>query len=172
MVTRQRFVHWIEAHHQALYRHAMWMVGETELAADLVQETYYQAWRGRAGLRDESKAFAWLLTILRRGIFHEYGRASRQRAYLQELNTDEAGAADDGLIDLARAFARLNPAQRDLILLNALHGLSYAEISAQLDIPIGTVMSRLARARKELAQTLQVEPQGGNVIPLHRVRIL
>lgn len=171
MVTPESFKRWIDAHYQALYRHALWMVGETELAADLVQETYYQAWKGRHALRDESKAFSWLLTILRRGIFQEYGRASRQRVGLSELGAQaqtlvQAGDTG-GLIDLARAFQRLSPSHREMILLTTLHGMSYTDIGAQLNIPIGTVMSRLARAREELAQALHAtERPANNVVPL------
>lgn len=171
LVTPASFECWIDTHYQALYRHALWMVGETELAADLVQETYYQAWKGRHALRDESKAFSWLLTILRRGIFQEYGRASRQRIGLSELGAQALTSAQVGdasdLMDFARAFQRLSPSHREMILLNTLHGLSYTEIGAQLNIPIGTVMSRLARAREELTQALHAtERPANNVVPL------
>lgn len=146
------------------------MLGETELAADLVQETYYQAWKGRGGLRDASKAFSWLLTILRRGAFQEYGRASRQRTGLRELGMQppQISSGDTAaLLDLSRAFQCLTPNHRDLLLLSVLHGMSYAEIGATLNIPTGTVMSRLSRAREELARALaQTESSGGKIVPL------
>ena len=150
------------------------MLGEKELAADLVQETYYQAWRGRGSLRDACKAFSWLLTILRRGAFQEYGRASRRRAGLRELGMQQAAvSASDtaALLDMARAFQCLTPNHRDLLLLSVLHGMSYAEIGATLNIPSGTVMSRLSRARAELARALaQTEPSGGKIVPLPMTR--
>ncbi|MFP5348342.1 MAG: RNA polymerase sigma factor [Gammaproteobacteria bacterium] len=175
MVTRDQFAQWIDAYHPALYRHALWMLGETELAADLVQETYYQAWKGRAGLRDASKAYSWLLAILRRGAFQEYGRAGRRRTGLRELGMRQAqvSAGDTAaLLDLADAFRCLTPNHRDLLLLSVLHGMSYAEIGAMLNIPTGTVMSRLSRARAELARALaQTEPSGGKIVPLPMTRI-
>ena len=173
MTERQLFEQWIDAHHGALYRHALWMSGDTELAADLVQETYYEAWRGRSSLRDPARAFAWLLTILRRRVFQEYGRARREREWTTAFAAAlPRPAVEDGhaaLLDLERALHALTAAQRDIVLLYGLHGMSYEAIAAYLRVPVGTVMSRLARARRTLyAQTTEVA--AGNVVSLKRKR--
>lgn len=172
MIGRDEFEQCIDAHHGALYRHALWMTGDAELAADLVQEAYYEAWRGHASLRDPARVFPWLLTILRRRVFHEYGRARREREWAEQLAaTLPPEAADtelEALLDLARALDALTAAQRDIMLLYGLHGMSYEDISAYLQVPVGTVMSRLARARQALhARTAAT---AANVVPLHKKR--
>lgn len=160
LVDRKTFLDWVRLHHQALYRHAYWMTGQTELAADLVQETFYRAWKGREKLRQPANPLPWLLTILRRAAYQEFNHGLRQAEHLpdvQWLQGLDASSDNDELIDLARALKKVSPLHRDLLLLYALHGLSYAEIGEQLEVPIGTVMSRLARARSALRQALDQE---------------
>lgn len=172
MTGRDEFERWIDAFHGALYRHALWMTGDAELAADLVQETYYEAWRGLNSLRDPTRAFSWLLTILRRRVFQEYGRARREREWAEQLRATLPATEDaqiEELLDLARALQTLTAAQRDIMLLYGLHGMRYEDIAEHLRIPVGTVMSRLARARQALhAQTGAAAT--GNVVPLTRKR--
>lgn len=169
MIDADTFAGWIERHHGALYRHALWMTGDAELAADIVQETYHQGWCSRGSLRDPSCAFGWLLTILRRKVFQEYNRAARSRECAEALRASVTDEASDRLvaelIDLARALQTLSPPQRDIVLLYSLHGMSYEEIAEHLQIPIGTVMSRLARARAALNEA-QTPAKGAPVIPL------
>jgi len=173
MAGRDELEQWIDAHHGALYRHALWMTGDAELAADLVQEAYYEAWRGLDSLRDPTRAFAWLLTILRRRVFQEYGRARREREWAEQLAATLPPATEDAqleeLLDLARALQTLTAAQRDIMLLYGLHGMRYEDIAEYLKVPVGTVMSRLARARQALhAQTGTAV--AGNVVRLNRKR--
>lgn len=166
MVDKQRFMEWVRAHQGALYRHACWLVGEPDVAADLVQEAFFRAWKGRKGLRSPDNPFPWLLTILRRAAFQEINHAGRQRRLLAEAQwpADASHEQQDDLIDLGRALATLDPAQRDLLLLYALHGLSYEQIASQLEVPVGTVMSRLARARAALYKAHSVA-RADNVVP-------
>ena len=146
---KRRFSQWIDAHHQRLYRHALWMIGNPDLAADLVQETYYQAWKSRKQLRDPERVLPWLLTILRRNVFNN-GPAFSGDVDIDALEIAAADTGHDDLLDLSRGLQRLRPADRDLLLLFALHGFSYQEIGDHLDIPVGTVMSRLSRSRAAL----------------------
>ena len=172
MTGRDEFERWIEAHHGALYRHALWMTGDAELAADLVQEAYYEAWRGLRTLRDPARAFAWLLTILRRRVFQEYGRARREREWTAQFTAalpPTVDAQHEELLDLARSLQALTAPQRDIILLYGLHGMSYEDIADYLQVPIGTVMSRLARARQAL-DSRSDSVTGPNVVPLNRKR--
>ncbi len=162
----------IERHHAALYRHALWMTGDPHLADDLVQETYHEAWKGLGRLRAERAGLAWLLTILRRRLArHLASGDALGRAEPLEIAAPETRAAGDDedtalMLDLAAALQRLAPAQREILLLHALHGLSYREIARLLDIPIGTVMSRIARARRALETALAGPAPGGRVVPL------
>lgn len=167
---KTKFTAWIHTHQAGLYRHAYWMTGDADLAADLVSETYYQAWKDRAGLRDEAKVLPWLLSILRHSTYREFSR--RQPVLEHDAAQDLAPEHDrDALIDLARLLGEQSPAHREILLLHALHGFSYEEIGEQLELPLGTVMSRLSRARKALRlsrdQALEDED---NIVTLHPTR--
>lgn len=168
-----RFSDWIERFQATLYRHALWMLRDTDLAADVVQEAFYQAWKGRKGLRETDKALPWLLSILRRRIYHEYEARDRAAALFVALPELPDIPGDDidqaSLIDLTHAMGRLSLPHREILLLYVLHGLSYEEIGTTLEIPLGTVMSRLSRARQSLAHQLSAHEQpeeAGNVIKL------
>lgn len=161
---------WIDEHYRALYRHALWMTGNIDLASDLVQETYYQAWKARHTLNDEGKVFAWLLTILRRRVFEEYGRTARWNEYVATGITSAAqetyGEDVGSLLDLERALDTLSMAQRDILLLHVLQGLNYEQIAEHLNVPIGTVMSRLARARAVISRAMRsADAASPKVIP-------
>ncbi len=156
------FEDWVRDHHADLYRHALWLVGDADLAEELVQETFYRAWRGRGALRRRQRPLPWLLGILRRACFAEIARRGR---YAPETYFEAGAPGGEDVAHLARALARLDPAQRDILLLYALHGLSYAEIARQLDIPQGTVMSRLARARAALRKAWGGPWEEAAVIP-------
>jgi len=144
---------WTSRYHAALYRHALWMTGNAELAADMVQETYYQAWASMERLQENDKAFPWLLTILRRVVYKEQRYQYKNIETLKQLQTFEDSSGGDNshvLLDLYYMFDKLSSKHRETFLLFYLHGFSYAEISQQLGVPIGTVMSRISRAKKIL----------------------
>ena len=162
---------WISRYHSALYKHALWMTGNAELAADMVQETYYQAWASMDSLQEKDKAFPWLLTILRRAVYKEQRYQYKNLEtikQLEHLDNPKAGDNSHLLLDLYYMFDRLSAKQRETFLLFTLHGFSYAEISQQLDVPIGTVMSRISRAKKIL--NLLNDPDHKNVVDLYATR--
>lgn len=155
--VRSRFSRWIKLHHQALYKHALWMTGSQDLAADMVQEAFYQAWMSVNQLRDDEKALPWLLTILRRVIYREQRYQYRHQetvADLQHLDVSSNHDHEFALVEIYSCLGRISVSQREALLLHLLHGFTYEEISEQLKIPLGTVMSRIARA-KEALQKLQ-----------------
>ncbi len=161
---RQQFDDWIQEHHAALYRHALWMTSRSDVAEDCVQEAYFQAWKSRKSLKDEAKVFSWLLTILRRMVYREYEqRANNVTCTVDDFSSFPETAVDDDqskMLDLAKAMQKISTGHRDIILMHGLHGLSYQEISELLEIPAGTVMSRLSRARTALDTALnQAEPE-------------
>jgi RNA polymerase sigma-70 factor, ECF subfamily len=147
------FDEWIECYHGALYKHALWMLGSRDLAQEMTQEAFFQAWLGMDSLKDKNKALPWLLTILRRSVYREQRCQYRNQETLKLISQlEQPGANEDAfsLMEIYQSLAQLSPKLRDTFLLYHLHGFSYEEISAQLKVPIGTVMSRLSRAREEL----------------------
>jgi RNA polymerase sigma-70 factor (ECF subfamily) len=144
-------------------------------AEDLVQETYLKAYRGFGGFQEGTNLKAWLYKILTNTFINSY-RAKRRRPEESELDEVEdlylyrrlggleaalAGrSAEDEVLDLFTegeikdALEALPEAFRLAVLLADVEGFSYKEIADILDVPIGTVMSRLHRGRKALQKTL------------------
>jgi len=157
-------------------------------AEDLVQETYVRAMEAMGRLREHSDVKAWLYTILRNIRLNQI-RQLRTRPKLVELDAHENAA--DLVIDSGRdphavyvskverdqvrvAIQHLSEEFREIIVLREFAELSYQEIAELLDCPLGTVMSRLARARSELGSLLSATqtslPTHGNARrprPLH-----
>jgi len=155
---REQFEKWVQEYHLGLYRHALWMTSRSDVAEDCVQETYYRAWNARKSLKDKNKVFSWLLTILRRTVYKEYEQRGRNIEFTQDSPTDMIAIdeyKDQGeLLDLVKAMKTLSTSHRDILLLHTLHGFTYQEISDILEIPMGTVMSRISRARAALDDAL------------------
>jgi len=166
-------------HAAALYRLAYHLAGNTAAAEDLTQETYLRAYRGFAGFRG-GDVRAWLFTILRH-VFRDECRRHRRMPTIVSADDgdDEAftppdaggwtpSAETEALRRLPseaveRAFAALAPDWRLVVLLADVEELSYREIAAVMDIPIGTVMSRLHRAHRRLQERLLADrPRGRN----------
>ncbi|SMF37606.1 MULTISPECIES: sigma-70 family RNA polymerase sigma factor [unclassified Pseudomonas] len=150
-----------------LRRFALWLTRESGSADDLVQATVERA-LSRQGQQREAEALrAWLFTILYR-LFLDGKRRDRLHArWLSwfgraEVESEPVGGNIEDIVlaqaDL-RAFARLSAEQRALLLLVSIEGLSYKEAAQALGIPIGTVMSRLSRARNALRELTEGNPQ-------------
>jgi RNA polymerase sigma-70 factor (ECF subfamily) len=142
-----------------LYRLAISWCGDRMLADDLVQDCMVKAWQKRQQLKDREKLNAWLYRILH-NCWMEYLRRSKPMVELTEVPT-ETGGGPDGLLEqqqladrVRQAVARLPVGQREVVTLVDLEELRYAEVAEILEIPIGTVMSRLNRARKILRTEL------------------
>ena len=151
---QQKFVEWIDLCHGALFKHALWMTGNRSLAEDLLQETFYQAWKSRHAIENETSPLPWLLTILRRALYKELQQTRLETIPLDEqhLENPQSLASEDldMMVDLGKGLMSMSARQRDLLLLHVLHGFSYEQISEQVGIPLGTVMSRISRARQVL----------------------
>ena len=151
---------WIGRYHDKLYRHAFWMTGNQDISQEMTQEAFYQAWLSRHKLKDWDKAYPWLLTILRRAIYREQRyqyRHAETMKQLGELDQEQTQSDASGLLEIYHAIESLTPKLRDTFLLHHLHGFSYEEISEQLEIPVGTVMSRLSRTREMLQRKHDLE---------------
>lgn len=155
-------------HFDALYGFAMVLSQRSTEAEDLVQETYAQAEGHYDQLRASSNVKAWLFTIMR-NVWLQQLRHTNAGPEFVALNRDDG---DCGLVDTADdpqamciriwerdeiriALARLPVASRKIITLRDIEGFTYREIADILDCPVGTVMSRLARARARLKRLLR-----------------
>jgi RNA polymerase sigma-70 factor (ECF subfamily) len=144
-----------------LRRYARALLGGRADADDLVQDTIERGWDKLSSWRRGSDMRAWLF-----GIMHNLHVDSQRRPALatEALDDDLPLAGVDGsagrlaLRDMDRALQQLPPGQRDVLLLVALEELSYDEVAAALDIPLGTVMSRLSRARERLRLIMAGQP--------------
>lgn len=155
-------------HLDTLYRVALRLTGEDAAAQDLVQETMLRALRGWNGFRAGSNARAWLVTILRNTFINDYRRRRREPVpvdleavdpwaiYRAVADTDPEGEFFSRIVDarVLEAVDRLPPDFREVLVLSDMEGLGYAEIAAALEIPIGTLKSRLFRARRLLQREL------------------
>jgi RNA polymerase sigma-70 factor (ECF subfamily) len=144
-----------------LYRYAYRLTGRTADAEDLVQQTFLVAQTRLAQLRDPSRVSAWLHAILRHAWCKLCRRERIHGIALQQLEADFRPTTDPNEgIDRERVQAALNelPAEfRLVVLMYYFEDFSYQEIAGQLDIPIGTVMSRLSRAKQHLRRRLEPE---------------
>jgi RNA polymerase sigma-70 factor (ECF subfamily) len=173
-----RFDRLVLPHLDAAYNLARWLARDPRKAEDIVQDAFVRALRFFDGFRGDD-ARPWLLAIVRNTFF-----TSLKRGDDEELRADiedergtgiplwgNAGNFDqDPVIALMRkadrdridrALARLPLEFREVVILRELEGMSYKEIAEMADVPIGTVMSRLARARKQLQQFLVQRLQPG-----------
>lgn len=136
-----------------LRRYARALVGERASADDLVQDTLERAWTKLHLYRRGTDLRAWLFTVMH-NVHVNRVRATRPVDPLEDEMPELAqrGTQADALLvrDLDRAIARLPADQRAVLLLVTLEEMSYEEVARTLGIPIGTVMSRLSRAREKL----------------------
>jgi RNA polymerase sigma-70 factor, ECF subfamily len=149
-----------------LRRYARALVGDRAAADDLVQDTLERALGKLHLYRPGSDLRAWLFTVMHNVHVNQI-RAVRATDPIDEDMPELAQrpAQQDGLLvrDLERSIARLPTEQREVLLLIALEGLSYEETARTLGIPIGTVMSRLSRAREKLRAMLLGLPPGAKL---------
>lgn len=149
---------------ERLYRVALAWCGDPMLADDLVQETLSAGLEKRSQLRDEARLFAWLYSIMNNR-WNSYLRSKKNNISLdEEIPSNARGPAEDyELLDIVKhvrqAVATLPIIERQVITLVNLEEMSYAEVAMALDIPTGTVMSRLHRARKHLLEKMEHYPQ-------------
>lgn len=171
----ESFARIFDRHYLAVHRYVARRAPRAQ-ADDLASMTFVVAFERRHSFRPQStSARPWLLGIAT-NLLHERHRAERrEQGTLLLLSAEHAAAALDGDRDapdtsdterLAHALATLDPAQLDVLLLHAWEELSYEQIAEVLAIPIGTIRSRLARARALLRSRLQEPPVCPNPTPI------
>jgi RNA polymerase sigma-70 factor (ECF subfamily) len=157
---RQRVTELIGQHYELLYRVSFRLTGSVADAEDLTQQTFLTAQQKLHQLRDTESAKGWLLTILRHHFFRNRRRAVRQSMALDAL-PEPSDSIDEPLeFDSEKLQLALNELPEEFrfpLVLFYFQELSYQEIAAQLDVPLGTVMSRLSRGKQHLRRRLSVE---------------
>jgi RNA polymerase sigma-70 factor, ECF subfamily len=154
----------------ALYNVAQWLARNGNDAEDLVQETLLKAFRGFSGFEQGSNFKAWIFRILRNTYLTSRGGLSARQTMALEDELEHEGYPESAIdrqtpeLNMIRltdkaalqdAMEKLPPPLLEVILLCDVEELKYKEIAGILGVPIGTVMSRIARARAALRQTLQ-----------------
>jgi RNA polymerase sigma-70 factor (ECF subfamily) len=157
--SRRRVQQLVEEHYAGLYRYAFRLSGSQADAEDLTQDTFCQAQLKLHQLRDPGRAKAWLFSILRNGYLHRVRAHRQEHAVPLEWVGDLAERVPEPLPDvepecLQQALGELPEAFRTPIILYYFEDFSYRDIAEQMDLPIGTVMSRLARAKAHLRARL------------------
>ncbi len=155
-------------HLDAVFRYAQALAGDPTRAEDLTQETMFKAFRAWDQFRPGSNARAWLLTILRNTFINEYRRRQHEgdpvdvaaiepyTVFGDVQDVDPEGRFFSNIVDeeVFRAIRTLPVDFREVLLLSDVEGLSYGEIAELVGVPIGTVKSRLFRARHALQHQL------------------
>jgi len=143
------------------------LCGDAQQADDLVQEALEKALAGLHKLKQPESLEAWVFSILANCHRDQCRRHSREKpiqewGYAGLLGAEEILDAEKDVQRVRRAIGCLNQGQREVLILVDIEGFSYAEVAEILQIPIGTVMSRLNRARQRL-KTLLLEKTGSDL---------
>jgi RNA polymerase sigma-70 factor (ECF subfamily) len=156
----------VQDHYQSLYRYAFRLTGSATDAEDLTQEAYCKAQLKLGQLRDPERARPWLFSILRNAYLHRLRELRQGHPVPLDSIAEVAEPQPDPLpeVDPERLQAALNElpeAFRSVVILYYFEEFSYRDIAEQMDLPMGTVMSRLSRAKACLRQKLQPETVSG-----------
>jgi RNA polymerase sigma-70 factor (ECF subfamily) len=159
----------VAEHHAAVYRYAYRLTGSAADAEDLAQQAFLLAHQRLVQLREPERAGGWLLTIVR-NCFLKSRR--KEHASFEPFHEEQVASESVALPDwidaerLQQALARLPDDARAILVLFFFEDCSYKEIAEALQVPIGTVMSRLSRAKNKLREELSdlaAEPAGSHV---------
>ena len=153
----------LELHVDSMYRLARSIVREATLAEDVVQESLIRAWQAAASFRGDASMRSWALRITHNtaiSMLRKRREESRDPALLPDTVDVQSGLDRrvQGrlmLDDLWQALDTLDPLSRTITVLREVEGMSYEEISATLEVALPTVKTRLFRARRQLAGTLE-----------------
>ena len=162
MDKKRKYALLIEAHSQDLYKYALWLCKDKNMAEDVMQEAFLRAWKSLDSLREAKAAKGWLFTIFRREHARQFERKQFQYQDVEEMDTlaDAQMGYDDRpeAYALRNALKRLPEDYREPLEMQVLGGFSCDEIATILDISSSAAMTRLFRARKKMRQLLGHEP--------------
>jgi len=158
-------------HKHALYNYALKIAANSDDASDLVQETYYKAYKSFHQFENGTNSKAWMFMILKNTFINNYRKLKREPVKVDYDEIEDiyekvkSNRLDDNNLDLdfynnllddelSEALSKLPAKMKDVFLLCDLEGYTYEEIAELVNVPIGTVRSRLHRARKILQEEL------------------
>jgi RNA polymerase sigma-70 factor (ECF subfamily) len=149
----------VEEHGPALYRTAYRMIGDQHEAEDMVQETFRSVWKSRSRYEPERGDRAWLVAILRRRVIDRWRKRPPPKPLADDAAPEIGVMGDDPFraefTDEMQAALDLLPRElRETLLLVVVSELTHQEVADLLDIPLGTVLSRVSRARSRLREFL------------------
>lgn len=155
----------IEKYRQPLFRHALYILRDEDEAYDIVQETFVRAIRETRLFDPDFRVKAWLFRVAKNLCLNQLRNTSRRAAILQANPMQDRQEAEqwkhlfDGeqSILMMKTLDKLNEAHKEILVLRYYDELSYTEIAQVLDIKLGTVMSRLSRARQKILEVLPPE---------------
>jgi RNA polymerase sigma-70 factor (ECF subfamily) len=157
--SQQRVQRLVDEHYLSLYRYAYRLSGTSADADDLTQEAFCKAQLNLGQLQDPCRAKAWLFCILR-NVYLQKARAEKKRRYVSLTDLNEVPERPSGPLlpidpeRLQEALNELPESFRTPVILYYFEDFSYRDIAQQMDLPLGTVMSRLARAKAHLRARL------------------
>ena len=158
-LTLAQFNALVDDHGPALFRVAYRMVGDRHEAEDMVQEAFRSAWRSREAYEEGRGDRAWLASILRRRIVDRWRRHAPPTTFATDGPHEQGVAGDDPLAgdytdEMQHALGELPDELRETLLLVVVGELTHQEVADMLGIPLGTVLSRVSRARRRLRDVL------------------
>jgi RNA polymerase sigma-70 factor, ECF subfamily len=167
--TQQDFAEEAIGHLDALYRGALRLSRDPDRAQDLVQDTFARALRYQHSYQPGTNMKAWLFAIMRNLYWDRFQKTSRESVSIDDIGEfalydqmrDDLGEGPEQEVldriargEVVEAIEKLNPLHREVVLLVDVEGFSYKDAATILGVPIGTVMSRLHRARQQLQKDL------------------
>jgi RNA polymerase sigma-70 factor (ECF subfamily) len=154
---KEAFRHLVEQYQRQAIGHATAILGNREDARDATQEAFLDAYQAINRFDLGRRFYPWFYVLLRNRCFKFAAKARKRESNSieeTEILSPESGLSRDELLSLELALRALSDEERELITLKHLDGLSYEELAERLEIPPGTVMSRLHYARKKLQAKL------------------
>jgi len=157
----------VQKYRERLFYHALYIVKDWEEAYDAVQEVFIRAIRERRFFNEDFRMKAWLYRVTSNLCFNLVRNRKRRGAILESVPREESSAPDqieqvfagERQSEMMRAIGQMTDDHKQILLLRYYNDLSYAEISETLDIKLGTVMSRLSRARGRLLEVMESHPE-------------
>lgn len=150
----------VNAYSKDLYRFGLWLTKDTQVAEDLVQETFLRAWKAMDSLKNPNAVKSWLFTIYRRENVRRFEKIRPDTSPIYDINIDKFVQVEDDfakteVIALRESIKELPEDYLEPLLLQVLSGYTSEEIGELLGITKGAVLTRLFRARKKLRAILE-----------------
>jgi len=156
-LSRAEFNDLVEQHAPALYRMAYRMIGDRHEAEDVVQEAFRSAWMSRERYEPQRGGRAWLVAIMRRRAIDRWRKRAQPKVLESDETLDIGVEGEDPLAneysdEMQQGLDRLPDELRETLLLVVVGELTHQEVADLMKIPLGTVLSRVSRARTRLRE--------------------